>query len=109
MHTSPPQPNLEDLVWKYINLVNAGDEEHGKSTSIHNMENQIELLAKMIAERPFGSLPSELEQTLREQAKAVILQSIQDQAITSPMILDEEEKIVQTKRNTLCPRKKGAY
>ncbi|KAI5652876.1 hypothetical protein M9H77_30063 [Catharanthus roseus] len=61
-----PGSNLENLVSKYINLVDAGVEsmeavQRSQITSTHNMDNQIELLAKMIVERPLSSLPSNTE------------------------------------------------
>lgn len=62
--------------------------QRSQTASIYNMENQIKLLAKLIAERVLGILPSELEQTLREQVEAVTLHNIQDQEVKSSMIID---------------------
>ena len=73
----PPQqkkkPSLEDLMSQFIQSSEA--RHRNQEASIHNLEKQIGQLAKMMSERPPGSLPSSTENNPKEQAKAITLRS----------------------------------
>ncbi|KAI5671506.1 hypothetical protein M9H77_11870 [Catharanthus roseus] len=63
VHLSPPRPNLEDLLSKYINSMNARVKRMEavlriQTSSFRDMENLIELIAKRIVEEPLSHIPS---------------------------------------------------
>ena len=80
----PPFPekksNLEDLITKFIQTseqcqqaTDAALRNH--EASIHNLETQVGQIAKLLSERPQGSLPGNTEPNPKEQVKAVTLRS----------------------------------
>ncbi|KAI5664829.1 hypothetical protein M9H77_24152 [Catharanthus roseus] len=66
-----------------------------QEASIHNLENQIGQLAKMISKRLLGALPSSTEKNLREHVKAVNLRSGKKLVETPPTAVDKEKENVQ--------------
>src|SRR5262249_15552672 len=71
--TPEKKPSLEELVTQFVQSSEA--RHRNQEASIHNLEKQIGQLAKMIAERPLGSLPSNTEPNPREQVNAITLRS----------------------------------
>ena len=60
---------------------------------IHNLENQVGQIAKLLSERPQGSLPGNTEPNPREQLKAVTLRSgkeLKSNVGNEPDILDKK-------------------
>ncbi|KAI5650042.1 hypothetical protein M9H77_36047 [Catharanthus roseus] len=86
VHLSPPRPNLEELVSKYIDSANTGVKRmeavmRSQTASLHNIENQIEQLARMIIEKPPSNAPSNMT-TLRD---------VEEQVLTFPMFMDDKD------------------
>ncbi|KAI5664380.1 hypothetical protein M9H77_23703 [Catharanthus roseus] len=77
--------------WQVYRIGEYWDEKHGSSprsqmASIHNMENQIKLLAKVIDERPLNNnIPSNM----------VTLWTTEEQVMTFSIVVDEEETTAQ--------------
>ncbi|KAI5682084.1 hypothetical protein M9H77_03312 [Catharanthus roseus] len=65
-----------------------------QEASIHNLENRIRQLAKMISEKTLGALPSNTEKNPREHAKAVTLRSGKELVDMPPILVDKEKENV---------------
>lgn len=61
-----------------------------KKGSIHNLENHIGQLIKMISNRLLGTLPSNTEKNSKEHAKAITLRSGKELVVT-PMVVSQED------------------
>ncbi|KAI5663831.1 hypothetical protein M9H77_23154 [Catharanthus roseus] len=73
-------------------------------TSIYNIESQINLLARMIAEGALGSSPRNIEQIPREYSEVVTLKSVEEQVSTFSIIVDEEEETDPTLEESTFPK-----
>ena len=74
------KPSMEELMAKFIQTSESRFQAtetslRNQEASIHNLENQIGQLAKLVSERQQGSLPSNTEKNPKEQIKAVTLRS----------------------------------
>ena len=110
----PPQEkksDLEELMTKFISTSETRFQHtetalRNQKASIHNLENQIGHISKMLSERPQGSLPSNTEPNPREQVKAVTLRSGKTLA-TEPTVLitnkDVELKEEEDKEGKIDP------
>ncbi|KAI5681847.1 hypothetical protein M9H77_03075 [Catharanthus roseus] len=83
---SPSQCNIEDLVSRYIDSANTRvksmeEIERSQKASMHSMESQIGLLARMIA------------RISEEQAEVITVLSANELEIMAHIIVDEEEQI----------------
>ncbi|KAI5672246.1 hypothetical protein M9H77_12610 [Catharanthus roseus] len=87
-------PNLEELVSKYIDSANTKEWKQS-----HNMENHIELLARMIIEIPLSNAPS----------NTVTLRDVEEQVITFPMFMDDRMKLLKNRRSPLPNYFKNLY
>ncbi|PPR83581.1 hypothetical protein GOBAR_AA37133 [Gossypium barbadense] len=72
--------NLEEMMRKFISVAetrfhNTETALKNQQGSIQGLENQIGQLAKMISEKPPGSLPSNTEPNPKEHVKVVTLRS----------------------------------
>ncbi|KAI5676950.1 hypothetical protein M9H77_07900 [Catharanthus roseus] len=59
--------------------------QRSQLASFQNMENQIELLAKIIVERPLSNIPSNM----------VTLHNVEEQVMKFPMFMDDEDETAQ--------------
>ena len=93
---------MEEIMIQFIH--NSKARYKNQEASIHNLENQIGQLAKMLAKRQPGSLPSNTEENLKEQANAISLKSgkeIQLRKRKEPegeQLQDTEERKMQKER-----------
>ncbi|XP_027368323.1 uncharacterized protein LOC113874285 [Abrus precatorius] len=83
-HQPPPptekKSNLEELMTKFIQTSESRFQStetalRNQQVSIHNLENQLGQISRLLSERPQGSLPSNTETNPKEQVKAVTLRS----------------------------------
>ncbi|PPS04564.1 hypothetical protein GOBAR_AA16098 [Gossypium barbadense] len=73
------KPNLEEMLTKFISVLETHFQNNetalkNQQASIQGLETQIGQLAKLISERPQGSLPSNTESNPREQLNAITTQ-----------------------------------
>ncbi|XP_027338257.1 uncharacterized protein LOC113852214 [Abrus precatorius] len=83
-HQPPPptekKSNLEELMTKFIQTSECRFQSietalRNQQASIHNLENQLGQISRLLSERPQESLPSNTETNPKEQVKAVTLRS----------------------------------
>ncbi|KAI5650503.1 hypothetical protein M9H77_36508 [Catharanthus roseus] len=73
------------------------------------MESQINLLVKLIAEGPLGSLPRNMERIIREYSEAVTSQSVEEQVNTFSIHgVDKEETTAQTLKESTFSKEEEA-
>ncbi|KAI5664398.1 hypothetical protein M9H77_23721 [Catharanthus roseus] len=98
VHLSPPRPNLEEHVSKYNNSVDTRvkrmEAARSQTASFHNMEIQIELLAKMIIEKLPGNAPN----------NTITLHDVEEQVMKFPMFMDDENETAQEQEESTPQR-----
>ncbi|KAI5664513.1 hypothetical protein M9H77_23836 [Catharanthus roseus] len=81
---------LKGLLSKYIDSANAKVKRmevvlRSQTASFQNMENHIKLIAKRIIEEPLSHIPSNM----------IILRDVEEQVMTFPMIMDDDDETAQ--------------
>ena len=77
---SAPQekkPSMEEMMMQYMAKLDSKVKQvmQSNQSSIHNLEVQVEQLAKMVADRGQGKFPSNIEVNPKEGAMAITLRS----------------------------------
>ncbi|XP_027348020.1 uncharacterized protein LOC113859445 [Abrus precatorius] len=104
----PPLPsakkksNLEELMNKFIQTSKSRFQSietalRNQQASIHNLENQLGQISRLLSERPQGSLPDNTETNPKEQVKVVTLRSgktLQEKGKqeVEKLVVEEEDK-----------------
>ncbi|XP_048226332.1 uncharacterized protein LOC125368983 [Ricinus communis] len=95
------KPNLEELMMKFVstlkNMFQQTDTAlRNQQAPIHNLENQIGQISKMLAERQPGMLPITTESNSREHIKAITLRSASQEGlepeVTEPVRPKDKKK-----------------